>query len=65
MICLSSLSIRDNFMRLRLFGKDKLYRLESGKHAPTMSFLAVSMRRRKSVFEITLEMFPAYGIIPL
>jgi hypothetical protein len=52
-------------MRLRLFGKDKLYRLESGKHAPTMSFLAVSMRRRKSVFEITLEMFPAYGIIPL
>jgi hypothetical protein len=23
-------------MRFRLFGKDKLYRLESGKYAPTM-----------------------------
>jgi hypothetical protein len=23
-------------MRLRLFGKDKLYRLESGKYAPTI-----------------------------
>jgi hypothetical protein len=24
-------------MQLRLFGKDKLYRLEGGKYAPTMS----------------------------
>ena len=27
--------------------------------------LAVSMRRRKSAFEIAIEMFPVYGIIPL
>jgi hypothetical protein len=27
--------------------------------------LAVSLRRIKSAFEIALEMFPAYGIIPL
>jgi hypothetical protein len=48
MICLSSLSIRDNFLPLRLFEKDKVNRLENAKNASTMveSFVRVAENSR-------------------
>ncbi len=54
-------------MQLRLFGKDKLYRLEGGKYAPTMSchdFVDNQVRLQLFVLAYNLGNFLRQAVLP-